>query len=391
MKPRSAIVIVIDRLRADYLGPYGNAWIETPAFNEFAAESVLIEHCIAESPDLQLAYRSYWQGIHATEPSSKQVDETLMTRSAAAGLKTKLVTDVEWLAKDQLAKSFEDCVLLRDTSSAFAPQPAASIEDTRLLHLFQEAATEINQTTDPSLIWVHANAMNGPWSAPQRLRERFVGEGDPDAPLFIEPPHETFGEQADPDKLLALSQAYAAEILVLDTCLDHLVSVIAGSQLAATTDLTVCLTSPRGYALGEHGTVGAGMNYDEACLHAEVVNTPLIMRLPTGRQSAARRQVLAQNSDLFTTLGNYLKFENGALAHSHDLIHSKDCRPQAVSISGTSKVARTIDWSWISHSGSLNESDLLYAKPDDRHEFNNVASLCGEVIESLERNPFIGL
>ena len=62
---RRAIVIVIDRLGSGFLGPYGNTWIETPALNELASESVLFEDAIADSNDLTLLYRSYWSGVHA--------------------------------------------------------------------------------------------------------------------------------------------------------------------------------------------------------------------------------------------------------------------------------------------------------------------------------------
>jgi len=37
------IVIMLDSLRADHLGCYGNEWIKTPNIDEFAKESVLFE------------------------------------------------------------------------------------------------------------------------------------------------------------------------------------------------------------------------------------------------------------------------------------------------------------------------------------------------------------
>ncbi len=64
----NAIVIVVDRLGAGYLGPYGNTWIETPSCNRLAARSVLFEFALADAVDLATVYRSYWQGLHAMSP-----------------------------------------------------------------------------------------------------------------------------------------------------------------------------------------------------------------------------------------------------------------------------------------------------------------------------------
>ena len=57
---RRAIVIVFDRLGAGYLGPYGNTWLDTPAFNQLASESMVLEHAIADSVHLATLYERLW-------------------------------------------------------------------------------------------------------------------------------------------------------------------------------------------------------------------------------------------------------------------------------------------------------------------------------------------
>ena len=42
------IMIVIDSLRFDHLGCYGNDWIETPNIDRFAQESVVFENAYPE-------------------------------------------------------------------------------------------------------------------------------------------------------------------------------------------------------------------------------------------------------------------------------------------------------------------------------------------------------
>ena len=63
----NALVLVYDRLSAGYLGPYGNTWFETPAWNRLASQSLLSECWLSDSSDLASVYRSWWSGQHAVD------------------------------------------------------------------------------------------------------------------------------------------------------------------------------------------------------------------------------------------------------------------------------------------------------------------------------------
>src|SRR5687767_11396436 len=105
--PRSAIVLVADRLGAGYLGPYGNTWLPTPTFNALAAESLLVEFALADSPDLAAVYRSYWSGRHALD-ARDAADEgsSLGEQLSAAGIAATLLTDELRLITHPLASGF---------------------------------------------------------------------------------------------------------------------------------------------------------------------------------------------------------------------------------------------------------------------------------------------
>ena len=60
MSLRNAVIVVIDRLGAGFLGPYGATWLDTPALNRLASQSLLIEHPLSDSPELVQVYRSFW-------------------------------------------------------------------------------------------------------------------------------------------------------------------------------------------------------------------------------------------------------------------------------------------------------------------------------------------
>lgn len=42
------IVVMLDSLRPDHLGCYGNPWIRTPSIDEFSREAVVFERAYAE-------------------------------------------------------------------------------------------------------------------------------------------------------------------------------------------------------------------------------------------------------------------------------------------------------------------------------------------------------
>ncbi|MCA9271095.1 MAG: hypothetical protein KDA41_21585, partial [Planctomycetales bacterium] len=84
--PRSAVVVVVDRLGAGWLGPYGCTWVDTPHFNRLAAESAIFENCLALSPNVADAYAAWWTGRHPGVAASLWPGVDLPTQCAAHGV-----------------------------------------------------------------------------------------------------------------------------------------------------------------------------------------------------------------------------------------------------------------------------------------------------------------
>ena len=57
------VLIVIDSLRQDHLGAYGNKWIQTPHFDEFSNQAVTFTRCYPESLPTLPFRRSLHTGI----------------------------------------------------------------------------------------------------------------------------------------------------------------------------------------------------------------------------------------------------------------------------------------------------------------------------------------
>ena len=114
----NALVLVIDRLGSGYLGPYGNTWIETPAWNQLASRSVLVESALNDSADLSTLYHSYWQGRHAFSARHTQDVPALAEHLAEQHVQSWLVTDEPTVAEHAAAQGFRERVVLPPGNSA---------------------------------------------------------------------------------------------------------------------------------------------------------------------------------------------------------------------------------------------------------------------------------
>ncbi len=373
---RRAIVIVIDRLGSGFLGPYGNTWIETPALNELASESVLFEDAIADSNDLTLLYRSYWSGVHAMCRTDR-AEYSLARLVERSGQQATLLTDDELLLQHPLAEHFGEHI---SVAQSVTTQLAASIEETRFAQLTLAAIEWLVDAHEPGLLWIHARGMNGPWDAPAEFAERFRDEGDPAAYADLDPPKFKLEQEHDPDDLLCIMHAYASQVSVIDTCLGSLLDAIG--QHESNDETLVIVTSPRGYPLGEHGRVGAGTRD----LFGETINVPLLIRLPEQQSACMRLNALAQPSDLYATLANWLGVNADAgTSTGRDLLELTENestwqREAAYSLGNDERAVRTP--AWLLHVDGRHTKSL-YAKPDDRWEANEVADRCGLVPDEL--------
>lgn len=373
---RNAIVIVIDRLGSGFLGPYGNTWIDTPAMNQLASESVLFEHAIADSNDLSLLYRSYWSGVHAICHAARP-ECSLAKLIERSGLRATLLSDDEWLFRHSLAEQFGEHILVDPSTPV---RSAASIDETQFAQLTLAAIEWLTDAKEPGLFWVHARGMNGPWDAPAELAERFRDEDDPEAYSDVVPPQFKLEQDHDPDDVLRIMHAYASQVLVIDACLESLLDAIEQHELGDET--LVIVTSPRGYPLGEHGQIGAG----GPDLFGETLNVPLLIRRPDRQAACMRLDSLAQPTDLYATLAKWFGVNADARsATGHDLLElseNEDAwrREAAFSVGENELAVRTPAWSLHVDEG---QTKSLYAKPDDRWEANEVADRCGEVPDEL--------
>lgn len=368
MNHQSAIVLVIDRLGAAYLGPYGNTWLETAGFNRLASQSLLCEQMLAATPDLLTTYRQYWFG----EPAGEQ---SLPALARAAGCRAVLLTDDESIAAVPGSTDFDEIQLLKPGQQPTVP--AADVAETAIIKLMEAAAELLaawRDSSQPQLLWIHARALNGPWDAPQELREQFADEEDPTPATTVVPPHEMLAEDHDPDQVLSLTHAYAGQVFAVDLGLQALLAAV--DELPQRDSVLFTVTSPRGFPLGEHLRLG---ECDQA-LYGELLHVPCLIRFPQQEGALMRTQEFVQPGDMFATLApphsprSLLQLARGDNFESREFVQATG--PQQ-------RLIRTAAWQLRAAKDGDEEVCELYVKPDDRHEFNDVASRAPQIVEQL--------
>jgi hypothetical protein len=371
------VVVVVDRLGAGWLGPYGNTWIPTPSLNQLAAQSLLCEFVVGDSYSLVDAYHSYWSGLPAF-CSATPSWSSLPQLAAQAGLQPVLITDAEEITQHPLVEGFEEGKLLR----VKPPQRlVASVEQTRLAQLFHMAGEAITRGDQPSFVWIHAQGPNAAWDAPYPLREQLADEDDPPPLQFAAPVHQALAKGYDPDELLGIVQSYAAEVVSFDESLGALLKTIDATLDPRETLLV--LTSPRGYALGEHLAIGSAGD----SLRGEVLQVPLLVRFPEQAHRLTRLISLHQPVDLFATIAAALQTD-APTGWGSDLARvargELAASPLAIASSGKEIALRSPAWLFRKAITDEAAKVELYAKPDDRWEVNEISARAPDVVEQFE-------
>lgn len=373
----NVVVFVIDRLHAGFLGAYGNTWIETPAFDRWAADSCVFSHYLIDTPDLGRLYRSYWSGLHAmcSRPGADAGRPILPALLRNGGLTAALVTDDATLAQANMANEFDECVLVEP---CWQPELAADVSQSQMARGTMAALEWLERAKGPFLLWCHLASLGRTWDAPALLREMYRQEGDPPAFPEADPPERRLNAEADPDEAWAAAITYAAQVTVLDQCLGAFDEFFRGSRLAA--DTALVLTAARGFPLGEHGCIGPC----DQSLYGELVQAPLMIRLPDGSGALQRRFDLVEPCDVWATVLSLAGIEGRPDSPTAiDLTpiirgEGSATRDRLCVVGAGQQAIRTPAWFFRQAAGCE-----LYVKPDDFWEANNVAVRCPEIVECL--------
>lgn len=409
--PRSNIlVVVVDGLRASALGAYGNTTYPTPALDQFAADSFLFDWCYSPSADLAGIYRALWQSSHplrlleGTREKGDHAPRLSLPRFLAdRGYQTTLVTDEPQLVSFADVADLHQCVQLATPPEISSRSSrAADASQTELVSMFSATGELVaRRESAPKLVWAHARGMYGLWDAPLALQESLLDEGDPSAVESVVPPDFAISAGDDPEEAFRYSCAYSAQAMVLDECWHSLEEALAAA--GGEDRWLVMLIGARGYSLGEHGRVGGV----DSRLYTEQLHVPWLIRYPDARGRLSRSGDLVSHLDVAPTLLEWIddstklddpRFDGLSTLPLATTVASP-WRDALLSATTTGNFAvRTSAWSLLGDSRDVSATQHadpspkvsaplpteLYVRPDDRWEANDIAKLCGEVVDDLQ-------
>jgi len=299
--PHPVIVIAVDGLRADHLGPYGWAGAGTPAFDALAGESIRLVWSFAQAADPAVSMAALMTGLYPTSSGVVKAgddlrDEAVTIAEVASGAGMPTAAFLEGVPGGNdygLAQGFQQFHL--------GPQPGEHAVRWLQQHSGKDFLMVFRGWTagfefGPG---VQVEGLEPPGGFYQRLQDLLAAElaGEP---MEMEPGDVTF-----------LRELYDARIRSIDRSLGQLMEELRG--LGLTDRATIVVLGTTGSDLEEHGAVGY------RSLHATVTRVPVFVRLPGG--GAARSiDVITEMIDVMPTILDLLGLEVPPAVQGHSLL-----------------------------------------------------------------------
>jgi arylsulfatase A-like enzyme len=347
--PRNIVLIVIDSLRPDHLGCYGNEVVRTPNVDALARESLRFTRVFPEAMPTVPARRSIltgrrvypfrrwqpWEGLAKRAGWSPIMPgtPTLPTILRERGYWTAYVSDNPFLTHTEVFAPFRDSIdrYVRVLGQRGVRRPADSVPRSEAVHRLPPA-----MRTEAAIRQVRQYlANNGAGRVDEEqaaarvfgASERLLAEASGRKPFFMVvdsfDPHEfwaplrqdldlyadpayrgadiadvryTWSDYLSPPELRHLRATYAASVTAVDRWLGHFLAGLRRRGLER--DTVVALVSDHGIYLGEHRLTGKSDSY----LHPELIQVPLVLRDPDGRGAGTASDYNATTIDLAPTL-----------------------------------------------------------------------------------------
>jgi arylsulfatase A-like enzyme len=348
--PPNVIVILVDALRADRLGTYGNRNPLTPTMDALAAEGVTFEHCVSAAPwtlpSVATLFTSYYPGVHKATSYSVVSGMEEGRQAVQSVLSDDFDTLAEVLQRSGYQTAgFVAAKFLREGygfGQGFDHYDTSFAENTVRGEIVNRALfkwlDEGRDAAKPMFVYLHYMDVHGPYNAAPQFMDPIMEqfEAYPNKRLLEakelrtmnsylrNPPPET----SDPGRFERLKgyreywmARYDAGVREMDFYLGQLVENL--KQRGLWDDTYVILMADHGEALCEHGLWEHGYSQYQTDLHV-----PLILRWPNVLPAGKRVRRLASLIDVMPTLLEQLRLSTGESLQGTSLInHVSDTLP----------------------------------------------------------------
>jgi arylsulfatase A-like enzyme len=287
----NVVLVVIDTLRADRLGCYGNPRGLTPYIDDFARAGVVFEDAHAHAPWTLPSTASLLTSLHPAEHGAGgklgtfhalgEGVETVAATFGARGYATHAIVNVAFLDEETfgVTRDFDSVDKLyyennRDVRTAEATSDAA---------LAWMAAQD-----GPYFLLVHYFDPHTLYAPPQPFRRRFARPRDQEDESFV------FGTRQDMENIRFRGQPLVPSVIERAAALYDGEVAFTDAQVGRLldgldTESVVVLTSDHGEEFLDHGGFEHGHS-----LHSELTHIPLIVRAPglgSGRVASTVRHI----------------------------------------------------------------------------------------------------
>ncbi|MBK9386187.1 MAG: sulfatase [Planctomycetes bacterium] len=299
-RPRHVVWIVLDTLRADALGCYGNARATSPVLDELAARGVLVEDAFAHAPWTRPSAASMLSSLHPPEHGIRSEDPrdilpeavlTLAEHFRAHAFRTAAISENPHV---QQATGFGQGFELFLGKPLWQSEPAWMLEQARAV------LGAVRESKEPLFLYVHALDPHDPYEPSEEDRRAILGalrsgDADVDAGRALRRTERLLaGEALSSEDLQVLRGLYEAEVRGADRFVGELLELVREHGLLE--DALVLVTSDHGEEFLEHGALRHG---DQ--LYDESLRVPLLFSGP-GLAPRRVRAALARHVDLAPTV-----------------------------------------------------------------------------------------
>ena len=405
------IMIMIDSLRWDHLGCYGNDWIETPNIDRFAQDAVIFENAYPEGLFTLPVRTSLFTGNFTLNNRAwaylTNFDVTLSEILDEYDYTSAFITDVYHYFKPNgnFHRGFHSWNFIRgqecdayistphgkDLNNYMKPAMKGTIVH-RLLdqylrntaHFKTEEDYFASRVFNEAIRWVENNHQHHekifmmvdgfdphePWDPPPPFDTKYT---DPNyrGPKLIQPKYGPV-DWMTKEELKYVRGLYAGEVSFVDKRVGLFLDKL--SELGLMENSLILLLSDHGHPHGDHGTI---MKTPQN-LYSELIRIPLMVRFPDKQYAGKRIGAPIQIADIAPTLLDIIGQKKETLCMQGQsflpIITGKESKIRDFAYVGIfgneDRCIRDEEWSYIHRPEGI--SDELYNLKEDPKEIENL-------------------
>lgn len=373
------IVVSLEAIAPNALSCYGCSWNSTTSLDQLCGEGWIWDRLVAPTDDaLEVLQKWVGEGSHWARLYRKVGPLSLIADQPLDRLGDHCFDEITVVAVDPVT---EDQI------------PCQEVFETRFGQLIATAIERLNQPNSPSVIWIHSDFLRKCWDAPIPLSQLpnelssqssaaeiddsntwddadelddWETEPQQTVPLQVHPPNFKIKPEDDPDELPQWIDRYAVQIALVDTMMGYLIEEIKAREGR------LVFTGTSGFRLGQDREFG----FEPTKLRSADIHLPLLIS-----GDGPMRMPHLTSSDQLPNLLEAIGQNDEGVCSADQWAESRSC-PDSVRIRSTRcrEAVMSPEWFCVVDPDS---QENLFLKPDDLNDYNNVARLRPDVVDSL--------